>query len=159
MTESPVQYVAKTTLATCRHARLGAPDACLAQLRRAGLDHPSPAKSGRTPTMAHERHVAHTFALSYEWIAPQDPTGDPAQAPLARSACFAPGEPTDPGDRITTAVREVARENPDLKDMIDISDYNATTAEQRILPDGQLAELSEILSRYRLGLHAPEPDL
>jgi hypothetical protein len=159
MTEKPVKYVAKTTPATCWHARFGAPDACLAHLRRAGLDHPSLTKRGRTLTTAHERHVARTFALSHERLDPQDPTDTLAQALLASSACFAPGEPTDLGDRVTTAVREIARENPDLKDVIDISDYNATTAEQCILPDGQLAELSEILSRYRLGLHAPEPDL
>lgn len=34
-------------------------------------------------------------------------------------------------------VDEIAKENPDLKDVIDISDYNDTTAGQRILPDGQ----------------------
>ena len=154
MTESPVQYVAKTTPATCRHDHFGAPDTCLAQLHRAGLDHPSLTKRGRTLTTAHRRHVARTFALSHERLGPQDPTDT-----LARSACFAPGEPTDLGDRIITAVCEIARENPDLKDVIDISDYNATTAEQCILPDGQLAELSEILSRHRLGLRDPEPDL
>lgn len=68
-------------------------------------------------------------------------------------------DPTGLGDRLTTAVREIARENADLKDVIDISDYNATTAGQRILPDGQLAELIEILSRYRLGLRDVEPDI
>jgi type I restriction enzyme M protein len=68
-------------------------------------------------------------------------------------------DPTDLGDRITTAVREIAKENPELKDVIDISDYNATTAGQRILPDGQLAELIEILGRYRLGLRDVEPDI
>jgi type I restriction enzyme M protein len=68
-------------------------------------------------------------------------------------------DPTDLGDRLTTAVREMAKENPELKDVIDISDYNATTAGQRILPDGQLAELIEILSRYRLGLRDVEPDI
>jgi hypothetical protein len=58
MTEKPVKYVAKTTPAIYRHARLGAPDACLAQLRRAGLNHPS---------------LARTFALSYGRLAPQNP--------------------------------------------------------------------------------------
>jgi len=68
-------------------------------------------------------------------------------------------DPADLGDRLTTAVRQIARENPELKDVIDISDYNATTAGQRILPDGQLGELIEILSRYRLGLRDVEPDI
>ncbi len=68
-------------------------------------------------------------------------------------------DPTDLGDRLTMAVHEIAKENPELKDVIDISDYNATTAGQRILPDGQLAELIEILNRYRLGLRDVEPDI
>jgi type I restriction enzyme M protein len=67
-------------------------------------------------------------------------------------------DPTGLGDRITTAVREIAKENPELEDVVDISDYNATTAGQRILPDGQLAELIEILSRYRLGLRDVDPE-
>jgi hypothetical protein len=81
MTEKPVKYVAKTTPATYRHARFGAPDACLAQLRRAGLDHPSLAESGWTPATAHERHVARTFALSYERLAPWDPHRRPGPGP------------------------------------------------------------------------------
>ncbi len=68
-------------------------------------------------------------------------------------------DPTKLGERLTTAVREIAKENPALQDVINISDYNATTAGQRILPDGQLAELVEILSRYRLGLRDVEPDI
>ena len=93
MTEKPVKYVAKTTPATCRHAHFGAPDASLAQLRQAGLDHPSLTKRGRPLTTAHERHVARTFALSCERLGPRNPPDALAQAPLARSACFAPGEP------------------------------------------------------------------
>jgi len=57
------------------------------------------------------------------------------------------------------AVREIAKENTERKDVIDISDCNATTAAQRTLPDGQLGELIEILSRYRLGLRDVEPDI
>ncbi len=67
--------------------------------------------------------------------------------------------PVDLGDRLTEAVREIAKENPELKDVIDIVDYNATAAGQRILPDGQLAELLEILSRHRLGLRDADPDI
>jgi hypothetical protein len=93
MTESPVQYVAKTTPATYRHARLGTPDVYLTQLRRAGLDHPSLTKHRRPLATAHERHVARTFALSCERLGPRNPPDALAQAPLARSACFVPGEP------------------------------------------------------------------
>jgi len=73
MTEKPAKYVARTTLATYRHARFGAPDTCLAQLRRAGLGHPSLAERGRTLTTNYERHVACTFALSYERLDPWNP--------------------------------------------------------------------------------------
>ena len=67
--------------------------------------------------------------------------------------------PVDLGDRLTTAVRDIARENPDLKGVLDIVDYNATAAGQRILDDGNLARLMEILNRYRLGLRDVEPDI
>lgn len=65
----------------------------------------------------------------------------------------------DLGDRLTTAVREIARENPELEGVIDIVDYNATAAGQRVLDDGNLARLMEILNRYRLGLRDVEPDI
>jgi len=65
--------------------------------------------------------------------------------------------PVDLGDRLTTAVRDIAKENPDLKGVIDIVDYNATAAGQRILDDGNLARLMEILNRHRPGLRDVEP--
>ena len=65
----------------------------------------------------------------------------------------------DLGDRLTTAVREIAKENPELEGVIDIVDYNATAAGQRVLDDGNLARLMEILNRYRLGLRDVEPDI
>jgi hypothetical protein len=80
MTEKPVKYVAKTTPATCRHAHFGAPDACLAQLHQAGSDHSWLTKRGRPLATVHERHVARTFALSYERLAPQDPHRRPGSA-------------------------------------------------------------------------------
>ncbi len=67
--------------------------------------------------------------------------------------------PVDLGERLTEAVREIAKENPALKDVIDIADFNATAAGQRILDDGTLARLIEILSRQRLGLDDVEPDI
>lgn len=63
------------------------------------------------------------------------------------------------GERLTTAVREIGKENPDLKGVIDIVDYNATAAGQRILDDGTLSQLMEILSQHRLGLRDAEPDI
>lgn len=63
------------------------------------------------------------------------------------------------GQYLTDAVRDVARENPRLQGVIDLVDFNATTAGQRIVPDEYLAELVDVLSRYRLGLKDVEPDI
>lgn len=66
---------------------------------------------------------------------------------------------TNLGERLTTALREIAKENPRLKDVIDVVDFNATKAGQRIMDDGTLSRLIDILSKYRLGLSDVEPDL
>ena len=63
------------------------------------------------------------------------------------------------GQYLTDAVRAVARENPRLQGVIDIVDFNATTAGQRIVPDEYLARLIDVLSRHRLGLYDVEPDV
>jgi len=63
------------------------------------------------------------------------------------------------GERLTKAMREIARENPKLAGVIDIVDFNATAAGQRILDDGTLARLMEILNRQRLGLRDVESDI
>lgn len=66
---------------------------------------------------------------------------------------------TNLGERLTTALREIAKENPRLKDVIDVVDFNATAAGQKILDESTLARLIEILSKYRLGLDNVEPDM
>lgn len=63
------------------------------------------------------------------------------------------------GEYLTDAVRAVARENPRLVGVIDIVDFNATHAGQRIISDDYLAKLVDVLSRHRLGLHDAEPDI
>lgn len=63
------------------------------------------------------------------------------------------------GQFLTDAVRAVARENPRLQGVIDIVDFNATTAGQRIVADEYLARLVDVLSRHRLGLRDVEPDI
>ncbi|MEZ6131162.1 MAG: class I SAM-dependent DNA methyltransferase [Planctomycetaceae bacterium] len=65
------------------------------------------------------------------------------------------------GEHLTDAVRAVARENPRLSGVIDVTDFNATTAGQRIVDDGRLGSLVNVLSdgRYRLGLDDVEPDI
>lgn len=56
------------------------------------------------------------------------------------------------GERLTEAMRAIARENPRLVGVIDVVDFNATAADQCILDDDVLARLMEILNRQRLGL-------
>jgi len=63
------------------------------------------------------------------------------------------------GEYLTDAVRAVARENPRLQGVIDIVDFNATAAGQRIVDDARLAALVGVLSRHRLGLRDVEPDI
>jgi type I restriction enzyme M protein len=65
------------------------------------------------------------------------------------------------GQALTDAVRAVARENPRLSGVIDVTDFNATTAGQRIVDDGRLAALVQVLNHpfYRLGLDDVEPDI
>jgi len=63
------------------------------------------------------------------------------------------------GQYLTDAVRAAARENPRLQGVIDMVDFNATAAGQRIVPDEYLAKLIEVLSRHRLGLDDVEPDM
>jgi len=63
------------------------------------------------------------------------------------------------GQFLTDAVRDVARENPSLQGVINMVDFNATAAGQRIISDEHLAALIEVLSRHRLGLNDVEPDI
>ena len=66
---------------------------------------------------------------------------------------------TNVGEYLTDAVRTIARENPKLQGVIDIVDFNATAAGQRIISDDKLKELIDVLGRYRLGLNDVEPDI
>lgn len=66
---------------------------------------------------------------------------------------------TNSAERLTLALREIAKDNPKLKGVIDIVDFNATAAGQRIIDDSRLSGLIQILRRYRLGLDDVEPDV
>ncbi len=66
---------------------------------------------------------------------------------------------TDVGEKLTEALRKIARENPKLQGVIDIVDFNATQAGQRIISDEHIHRLMQILSKYRLGLNDVEPDI
>jgi len=63
------------------------------------------------------------------------------------------------GEYLTDAVRLVARENPRLGGVIDVTDFNATQAGQRMLDDDRLQALVQKLGEYRLGLDDVEPDI
>jgi len=65
------------------------------------------------------------------------------------------------GEYLTNATLSIARANPKLQGVVDIVDFNATTAGQRIISDEKLKSLVNVLSdpRYRLGLDDVEPDI
>ncbi|HQJ11727.1 MAG TPA: class I SAM-dependent DNA methyltransferase [Anaerolineae bacterium] len=63
------------------------------------------------------------------------------------------------GEALTDAVRAVSRENPKLAGVIDVVDFNATQAGQRIVGDDRLRELVQVLGQHRLGLRDVEPDI
>jgi len=79
--------------------------------------------------------------------------------PKARWSYLAQLSPVGLGESLTDAVRAVSRENPRLAGVIDVTDYNATTAGQRIVSDQHLHELVQVLNKHRLGLHDVEPDI
>ncbi len=66
---------------------------------------------------------------------------------------------TNTGEFLTDAVRSIARENPKLQGVIDIVDFNTTTAGQRVISDEKLKALIDILNKHRLGLKNVEPDI
>lgn len=79
--------------------------------------------------------------------------------PISRWSHLAQLSSVGLGEALTDAVRGVSRENPRLAGVIDVTDFNATTAGQRIVSDEQLHELVQELNKYRLGLQDVEPDI
>jgi len=63
------------------------------------------------------------------------------------------------GEALTDAVRATSRENPKLAGVIDMVDFNATQAGQRMVGDDRLRELVQVLGQQRLGLRDVEPDI
>ena len=63
------------------------------------------------------------------------------------------------GEYLTDAMRAVAKQNPKLQGVIDMVDFNATAAGQRIVDDQRLLALVQTLGKYRLGLADVEPDI
>lgn len=63
------------------------------------------------------------------------------------------------GQELTTHLRAIAKDNPDLEGIIDRVDFNATTHGQRDIDDDRLSNLIEKISEKRLGLKDVEPDI
>lgn len=63
------------------------------------------------------------------------------------------------GERLTTHLRAIAKENPLLQGIIDRVDFNATTHGQRDIDDDRLSNLIEAISSKRLGLNDVEADI
>lgn len=66
---------------------------------------------------------------------------------------------TNLGEQLTEALRGIGKENPKLQGVIDIKDFNETSAGQRVISDEALVGLIEILNKHRLGLKDVEPDI
>jgi len=63
------------------------------------------------------------------------------------------------GENLTKLLRDIARENPRLKGIIDRVDFNASTHGQRDIDDPLLSNLIEEISKKRLGINDVEPDI
>jgi len=63
------------------------------------------------------------------------------------------------GERLTIAMRTIAKHNEKLVGVIDYIDFNATQGGQRVISDEKIIKLFNILGRYRLGLKDVEPDI
>jgi type I restriction enzyme M protein len=91
-----------------------------------------------------------------------------AQSDRTLTRAFIPSEhcwrevrrsPEELGERLTTALKEIGRENPKLQGVIDRRDFNIADGGQRLLEDEVLAHLMEILNRHTLGLDEVEADI
>ena len=100
------------------------------------LDHEDALKSGRPPV------IRFYIPREYRWDKLRHHPAD-----------------GDLGQFVTTAMREVARLNPELRGVLDVKDFNERQSGQRTLDDEHQAALIEVLSRHRLGLNNTHPDI
>ncbi len=63
------------------------------------------------------------------------------------------------GQRLTDAMRALAKQNPRLSDVLETLDFNVTHAGERIVSDDQLSQVMQTLTRHRLGLHDVQADI
>ena len=69
------------------------------------------------------------------------------------------GQKESLGEYLTSAMRDLARENPKLQGVVDQNDYNQATGGSRTISDASLKKLLEILSCKRLGLKDIDADV
>ena len=69
------------------------------------------------------------------------------------------GQKVSLGEYLTSAMRELARENPRLQGVVDQNDYNEATGGSRTISDASLKKLLENLSNKRLGLKDIDADI
>ena len=69
-------------------------------------------------------------------------------------------KPKTLGEHVTMALRALAKENEELRGVVDIVDFNETRNGEREISDAALRKIIELFSepRYRLGLKDAEPD-
>jgi type I restriction enzyme M protein len=63
------------------------------------------------------------------------------------------------GEELTTIMRDIAKHNPRIQEIIGRIDFNATTHGQRDISEESLIKLIERISQKRLGLSDVEPDI
>ena len=69
-------------------------------------------------------------------------------------------KPNSLGERLNLSMRAVADQNPELRDVLDIADFNAASGGEREVSDASLRDVIAKLSEkdFRLGLNDVEPD-
>src|ERR1051325_8308205 len=69
-------------------------------------------------------------------------------------------KPKTLGEHITLALRSLAKQNAEIRGVVDIVDFNETRNGEREVSDAALRRIIELFSepRYRLGLKEAEPD-
>lgn len=66
---------------------------------------------------------------------------------------------TNVGEKLTEALRGIARLNPELSGIIDVVDFNETHGGERIISDDIIQRVLQILNKMKMGPEDVEPDI
>jgi len=66
---------------------------------------------------------------------------------------------TNVGEKLTEALRGIARLNPELSGIIDVVDFNETHGGERIISDDIIQKVLQILNKMKMGPEDVEPDI